>query len=30
MYIGWKIYLFIEKDQIDQANNIISEYGFKP
>ena len=27
MYIGWKIYLFIEKGQIDQANNTISEYG---
>jgi LuxR family maltose regulon positive regulatory protein len=27
MYIGWKIYLFIEKGQIDQANAIISEYG---
>jgi LuxR family maltose regulon positive regulatory protein len=27
MYIGWKIYFFIEKDQIDQANNTISEYG---
>lgn len=27
MYIGWKIYMFIEKGQIDQANAIISEYG---
>ena len=27
MYIGWKIYFYIEKGQIEQANNIISEYG---
>jgi len=26
-YIGWKIYLFIENDQIDDAIHIISEYG---
>ena len=27
IYIGWKIYMFIKKGQIDQANNTISEYG---
>jgi LuxR family maltose regulon positive regulatory protein len=27
MYIGWKIYLYLKKDQIEQANNTISEYG---
>jgi LuxR family maltose regulon positive regulatory protein len=26
MYIGWKIYLYIKKDQIEQANNTVSEY----
>jgi LuxR family transcriptional regulator, maltose regulon positive regulatory protein len=26
-YIGWKIYLFIENNQIEEANHIISEYG---
>ena len=29
-YIGWKIYLFIENNQIDEANNIVSEYGLDP
>ena len=27
MHIGWKVYLLIERDQIDQANNIALEYG---
>ncbi len=27
MYIGWKIYLFIEKGQIELANNTVLEYG---
>ena len=26
-YIGWKIYLCIENNQIDEANKMISEYG---
>jgi LuxR family maltose regulon positive regulatory protein len=30
MYIGWKIYLFIESNQIDEANLIVSEYGLDP
>ncbi len=30
MYIGWKIYLFMENNQIDEANNIVSEYGLDP
>jgi LuxR family maltose regulon positive regulatory protein len=29
-YIGWKIYLCIENNQIDEANNIVSEYGLDP
>jgi LuxR family maltose regulon positive regulatory protein len=29
-YIGWKIYLFIENNQIEEANNIVSEYGLNP
>lgn len=27
MYIGWKIYVLLHTKQIDQANNIILEYG---
>ena len=27
MYIGWKIFFYLKKDQIEQANNTISEYG---
>lgn len=27
LYIGWKIYFFIEKGQIDLANAIVSEHG---
>jgi LuxR family transcriptional regulator, maltose regulon positive regulatory protein len=30
MYIGWKIFLFIENNQIDEANYIVSEYGLDP
>ena len=30
MYIGWKIYLFIANNQIDEANRIVSEYGLDP
>jgi LuxR family maltose regulon positive regulatory protein len=26
-YIGWKIHLFIERDQIDKANNVALNYG---
>ncbi|MBK6281697.1 MAG: hypothetical protein IPF54_02635 [Draconibacterium sp.] len=26
-YIGWKIYLCIENNQIEEANNVVSEYG---
>jgi LuxR family maltose regulon positive regulatory protein len=26
-YIGWKIYLFTENNQIEEANNIVLEYG---
>ncbi len=29
-YIGWKIYLFIENNQIEEANKIVSEYGLDP
>jgi LuxR family transcriptional regulator, maltose regulon positive regulatory protein len=29
-YIGWKIYLFLENNQIEEANNIVSEYGLDP
>jgi LuxR family transcriptional regulator, maltose regulon positive regulatory protein len=29
-YIGWKIYLYIEYNQIDEANKMISEYGLEP
>jgi len=29
-YIGWKIYLSIENNQIEEANNIVSEYGLDP
>jgi LuxR family maltose regulon positive regulatory protein len=29
-YIGWRIYLCIENNQIDEANNIVSEYGLDP
>jgi len=30
MYIGWKIYLFIENNQIDEANNMVSQYELDP
>ena len=26
-FIGWKIYLFMENNQIDEANKIVSEFG---
>ena len=29
-YIGWKIYLFIENNQIEEANRIVLEYGLDP
>ena len=29
-YIGWKIYLCIENNQLDEANKMISEYGLEP
>ena len=29
-YIGWKIFLCIENNQIDEANKMISEYGLEP
>ncbi len=28
-YVGWKIYLFIEASQLEQANDFVKEYGIK-
>ena len=27
MFIGWKLHLCMERNQLDDANNIITEYG---